>query len=485
MALDIGFGGARKRSMDKFAWRSAVRPRSPTQPSRGPHCISIIVVLAVLLPALVALSTTWRSRKLVFPTAPYAAWSSAEGVPTAPAEPLPRLQAASAIDGGQVPKSVQREPKRGTVPPPRGLEPPPDGVYNPDAPLHAVNPTGPRFVRSDSNNPTRIERPVGGFPPRSLPEDHPQNKLLRRLRMRTQLSPRWPDHPELHIQALKSYGPAYASIIISDKLKVVYVPVFKVGTTSMMWNIAYLENNRAIINANISDAGERDKVLHDFTTNLWSNHAIYALPEKRVRASLNDPSYLKFAFVRNPYHRIVSAYLDKVVKWSFDSFEYQEQMYGLYGSNEELRALRNRTKPSFKQFMYAVEKVIAAPRAPSSDLTKENAYEDNNSRRDVHWRPQVELLHPDLIQFDFIGRFSRMDADKQNVLEWMYGHTERRMPTQRRRLHTTNPKDKVGLFKLLREDEQLRQSLLRTYKQDFDRFGFSRDIPSANEHIKA
>ncbi len=44
------------------------------------------------------------------------------------------------------------------------------------------------------------------------------------------------------------------------------------------------------------------------------------------------------------------------------------------------------------------------------------------------------------------------------------------------------PEDKIGLFKLLREDPEARRILLKIYKQDFDRFGFSTEIPPISEH---
>ncbi len=93
------------------------------------------------------------------------------------------------------------------------------------------------------------------------------------------------------------------------------------------------------------------------------------------------------------------------------------------------------------------------------------------------------MLHPDLIHFDFIGRFGRMDKDKELVLEWMYRHTDRRMPPGKRRMHSTNPKDKVALLKLLSEDPEARRILLKAYKSDFERFGFSKEVPPVNEHV--
>lgn len=370
------------------------------------------------------------------------------------------------------------------LPPVSGLEEPAPGLFVPGAPLDAVNPSGKNFDFSDENNPTKIPRPPTGFPPRQLPAGHRLFYLLRQLRKKTVLHPRWPDHPELHLQKLKSFGPGFASIVFSDKLKVVYAPVFKVGTTSMMWNIAYLENIKDVVTANMSDPAMRDWLLHDVSLPFWRDRVLCSTSSiDRIRSVLNNPEYLKFGFVRNPYHRIVSAYLDKVVKWDVESEEYQTQMYGLYGDDQVVRKLRNETKPTFKEFLAGVERVISTPRTKSFDLRTAAAYEDNTSRREIHWRPQVELLHPDLIHFDFIGKFGRMDEDKKHVLKWMYKHTDRRLPEGRRRMHSTDPKDKVALFKELREDQEIKNLVMKAYKEDFQRFGFSTNIPPFNEHM--
>lgn len=337
---------------------------------------------------------------------------------------------------------------------------------------------GPVFVPEDVNNPTKVEMPKDGFPPQLLPETHRNAALLQEIRNRSIMTPRWPRHPGMHSIELRSYGPAYSSIVISHVLKVIYVPVFKVGTTSMMWSIAYLENNTHVLEKAKRFPQLTDYFVHDMGSPGWQNHTIFNLDLEEIREYFENPEYLKFGFVRNPFDRVVSAYCDKILSIPNDRLEYQAQMYSLYGDDEEQRKLRNETKPSFQEYLEAVEKVLEQPRTKSNDLWNREAYEDNRSRRDLHWRPQVELLHPDLIHLDFLGRFENLKEDQDIVFDWMYRHTDRRMPVEmRRKRHSTKAQKKVKLYQELRENSRLRDTIFKIYSADFERFQFPRHVP--------
>lgn len=317
-----------------------------------------------------------------------------------------------------------------------------------------------------------------GVPPRSLPVAHRDAALLADIRSRTALKPRWPANRALRATALRTFGPAYSSIVVSHKLHVAYIPVFKAGTTSMMWQLAYLENNTHVLQHADDTPAQLQHFLHDMNTDGWRNHTLCYKSDDFIQTVLADPSYLKFGFVRNPYDRVVSAYVDKVLSMHISSFEYQQQMYALYGHDQVLRAAANKTKPTFKCFLQEVQTVLRRPRTASTNLSHPDAYETNDSRRDLHWRPQVELLHPDLIHLDFVGRFDRIEQDRDVVLRWMYRHTDRRLQQSgSSRLHSSSPKQKMKLFNELKEDPELRLLIQQVYKQDFERFQFSYDVP--------
>ncbi|PXF49857.1 Carbohydrate sulfotransferase 9 [Gracilariopsis chorda] len=275
------------------------------------------------------------------------------------------------------------------------------------------------------------------------------------------------------ISTLRSYGPAYSSIIVSHRLKVVYVPVFKVATTSTMWQIAYLESNAHILNTTGDDL---EIALHDMDHPAWYHHAIYRWDDARIEQVLQDPSYLKFGFVRDPYDRLISAYIDKIMRPSIDSPEYQDQMYSLFGDDQPSRAAGNITKPSFESFVRSIAHVLKQPRVQRSH--NHVLYENNRSRRDLHWRPQLELLHPDIIPFDFVGKFDSLAYDRLLVMQWMYQHTSRRMRDDvLHKRHSTDPRQKKNFLGIIRNNQDLRQLIVDTYRQDFETFNFPIELP--------
>lgn len=91
---------------------------------------------------------------------------------------------------------------------------------------------------------------------------------------------------------------------------------------------------------------------------------------------------VKFVFVRNPYTRLLSAYLDKVVRVGY--FSPGGKLAG------EALSRRNRT-PTFSDFCTWLE--------------------DGGLHRNAHWAPQSSLLLLPLEHFDFVGKFENLDED--------------------------------------------------------------------------
>lgn len=98
--------------------------------------------------------------------------------------------------------------------------------------------------------------------------------------------------------------------------------------------------------------------------------------------------YFRFCFVRDPLSRVLSAYLDKIVK-NFDS-RRDRRLRSLY--------LDPKKEISFVQFMRRIAEL------PPHIL-------------DIHWRPQHLLLNFSQIGYHHIGRFERFAEDFQVILE--------------------------------------------------------------------
>ena len=91
--------------------------------------------------------------------------------------------------------------------------------------------------------------------------------------------------------------------------------------------------------------------------------------------AMRDPDYLRFCFVRNPFTRVLSCYLDKMVRVEFE----RRRLAPKLGFDPE-------KVPSFIDFLRAV-------------------VEQKDEECDIHWTSQTYLLRPNRVRYSFIGRF--------------------------------------------------------------------------------
>lgn len=104
----------------------------------------------------------------------------------------------------------------------------------------------------------------------------------------------------------------------------------------------------------------------------------------RVRALLGDPAVPKFAFVRNPYTRLLSAYLDKIARPGKERARRLEAL-----------GFDPQTRPRDLPFPLFVRRVV----------------EQEDYGMDRHWRPQVRQLLIDRVDYALIGRVESLEAD--------------------------------------------------------------------------
>ena len=107
---------------------------------------------------------------------------------------------------------------------------------------------------------------------------------------------------------------------------------------------------------------------------------------------LNSESAYRFTFVRNPYTRLLSAYLDKIrQKPIFDEWRVRRLQQLSLPINENI---------SFHDFVKSLE----------------NA---DPQKMDAHWRPQVLLIAQTNVHYNFIGRFENLNEDIKNVARYL------------------------------------------------------------------
>ncbi len=153
-----------------------------------------------------------------------------------------------------------------------------------------------------------------------------------------------------------------------------------------------------------------------------------------------------FSFVRNPFSRLLSAYLDKMLRASPESFPIHDEMKRL---GIDLQA----GQVSFAQFLDCIGSMMR-----------------RGVVLDKHWRPQTWQMSIDLINYDYVGKVEHLNADltpiatrlglPQPVIDRTFGH-ETGATSQLHAYYDNYCKDKV----------------LELYASDFDAFGYDRSLP--------
>ncbi|MCP3899602.1 MAG: sulfotransferase family protein, partial [Desulfobacteraceae bacterium] len=157
---------------------------------------------------------------------------------------------------------------------------------------------------------------------------------------------------------------------------------------------------------------------------------------------LLDPDYFVFCFARNPYTRLLSAYLDKIVK------NADQKRNILIAMGEDPSELSKEI--SFKEFVDTV-------------------CEQSVSQMNPHWRVQYYQTIQDKINYDFIGRMENFENDCTYVFSKIrrdyadYYRSELR--------HSTNSAELLNQF----YDGNLKEKVFNKYKIDFEYFGYSKN----------
>jgi hypothetical protein len=233
--------------------------------------------------------------------------------------------------------------------------------------------------------------------------------------------------------------------LINPDRKWLYAPVAKVACSSLKrWFLAAM--NHEIPPG--SDEHTEAKA-----------HRLRELPAARALRILADERYFRFALVRNPWARLVSAYVNKFTFANHSSLAVARQMrrQAAEGGVPEI---------TFAQFV--------------GFLTRHNP-----AGFDVHWRPQHLFLRDN--QFHFLGRFEQISEHFAQLQERL--GTELPLP---RRNTTAWQRDEDGEIvadwtpaELLAQGRppgyrrfytpELREAVRKLYARDIELFGYEFD----------
>ena len=216
----------------------------------------------------------------------------------------------------------------------------------------------------------------------------------------------------------------------SRKHRFIYVANPKVGCSSIIWTLRRFEGGDPELTP------DRVGDIHD-----RRGSPLVRLSDLDSPRPLEDPDYFRFTFVRNPFDRLMSCYLQKIVR---DTPE-RATLLTLLG-----RPPRDDDSIGFDEFIEAISKQTPA-------------------EMDPHWRVQGRQTLQDVIEYDFIGRFEHFDRDLAEAGERISPNFRPFIHTERRQ--ATGPKPTAEI------SPRTAETIRRVFAEDFERFSYPADIP--------
>lgn len=154
------------------------------------------------------------------------------------------------------------------------------------------------------------------------------------------------------------------------------------------------------------------------------------------------PDIFKFCFVRNPYTRLLSCYLDKIKKNQYPTYQLKIQS-GLHPNS-----------PKIFTFGEFVDLIIEQP----------------EMFMDEHWRTQYYQTYQTKIEYNHIGKFENFENDLFIVLEQLNIDPDKFYSVEKS--HATNADKIIQDY----YTQEIANKVYQRFRVDFDYFGYSSSI---------
>nr|XP_006814963.1 PREDICTED: carbohydrate sulfotransferase 11-like [Saccoglossus kowalevskii] len=236
------------------------------------------------------------------------------------------------------------------------------------------------------------------------------------------------------------------SPIYNDNYRFIFSAVPKVATTS--WKRVFLVLQGQV---NSTDSLHHKAVQHKFH---YPKLSSLSTPEANVRVN----TYTKVLFVREPFHRILSAYRNKLENIDNSRFrrKYGTSIIAKYRKNPSLSSLKTGSDVTFLEFV----KYLADPQTRFQDM-------------DMHWTPIFVIGRACNMNYDIIGKFEKLQEDALYVLEKINARHVVTFPSYD--THVTNSSHDDTYSKYYSTvPEELLSRLYKKYELDFTLFDYDK-----------
>ncbi len=211
-----------------------------------------------------------------------------------------------------------------------------------------------------------------------------------------------------------------SEFFVSEKHRLVYCPIQKVACSSLkLWWAELMDG----ANAPFISKNHRGEMIIDHGR-LNGCFKLHHQSRQLGLQPLTDEGWFRFAFVRNPWSRLVSVYVNKFLPLhdlAMPVIKAVHRRWKRHPLHSAGQVVRQGLSPLSMQrgLRMTIWPLLRGKEAWHDELTFRHFIEFletqglNDTETDLHWRPQYRFLGD--ISFHYLGRFERLDEDLRTI----------------------------------------------------------------------
>lgn len=215
--------------------------------------------------------------------------------------------------------------------------------------------------------------------------------------------------------------------MLSDAKKYCYFRIPKCANSTIVRTLAFYDSQ-----LELDESDEKGAAIKKATRG-----GLMRARTASIRTLTTD--YYCFTFVRNPYIRTLSAYLDKIVA------QGETEKYAHL--RQKIREASGVDEVSFESFVTYLER--------------------GGLYKDPHWCPQVALLPLPANRLAFVGKVESLEGDLNEVVNIVFGRDVYK-GAKTREVNRQESENKVSLH----YSDSLRSRVYKLFEEDFASFGY-------------
>jgi hypothetical protein len=232
----------------------------------------------------------------------------------------------------------------------------------------------------------------------------------------------------------------YENFIFFEKKKFIFSYIPKVACTNWKCIFRYMNGSNDYLNCDLA---------HSLNSGL-----IFLSDLDNSNELLLNSEIKKYSCVRNPYSRLLSAYLNKINPFVLKEKDEKDYYYNIF-NQISIYKQQNYNQKEFVDFECFVNWLF--------DL---RTY-------DPHWESQTKLIHFDTVKYDFIARLENLQDDADFIFKKI--NCDISFPTQDQIKFQANNSD-AKLLNFYTRDLKEKVDIL--YSEDFSNFFYSKTLTS-------